>query len=40
MGTVQGFSRTQVSCQLLSLDEMIDLENPVPEKQLRGGAIN
>lgn len=29
MGAVQGFSRTQVSFQLLSLDEMIDSENPV-----------
>lgn len=29
MGTIQGFSRTQASFQLLSLDEMIDLENPV-----------
>lgn len=29
MGTVHGFSRTQVSFQLLSLDEMIDSENPV-----------
>jgi len=29
MSTVQGFSRNHISFQLLSLDEMIDKENPV-----------
>ena len=29
MSNVQGFSRDQISFQLLSLDEMIDKENPV-----------
>lgn len=29
MGTAQGFSKAQVSFQLLSLDEMIDSENPI-----------
>ncbi|WP_217697402.1 hypothetical protein [Virgibacillus dokdonensis] len=34
MGNVQGFSRDQISFQLLSLDEMIDKENPVRELML------
>ncbi|WP_339162200.1 hypothetical protein [Siminovitchia sp. FSL W7-1587] len=29
MGNVHGFSRDQISFQLLCLDEMIDKENPV-----------
>jgi len=29
MGNISGFSRDQMSFQLLSLDEMIDKENPV-----------
>ncbi|WP_462420597.1 hypothetical protein [Salinicoccus sp. Marseille-QA3877] len=29
MSNVQGFSRDQVSFQFISLDEMIDTENPV-----------